>query len=80
MVADDGVGSAWGVGDPPPELMLTASRRGRAVVPPIPEGARVVLVIALPERVENALLIVIPYSASESPAKSSARNACCKQS
>ena len=74
MVAEEGVGKGWGTGDCPPELMLSASK-GRPEVAPGPAVVeRVVLPIALAERVDprNAL-----PSPSASPSRSSALKACC---
>ena len=62
MVAEEGVGKGWGAGDCPPELTLIVSR-GRLEVGPNPAPTeRVVLPIALAERVEprNALPLVAP--------------------
>ena len=74
IVAEEGVGKGWGTGDCPPELMLSVSK-GRLEVAPGPIVVeRVVLPIALAERVDprNAL-----PSPSASPSRSSALKACC---
>ena len=79
MVADEGAGRGWGTGDCPPELMLSVSKGLLEVAPSPITAERVVLLIALPERVApiNALALVAPYSTSASPSRSSALNACC---
>ena len=79
MVAEEGVGKGWGIGDCPPELTLSVSK-GRLEVAPSPTVVeRVVLPITLADRVDprNALPLVAPYSASASPSRSSALKACC---
>lgn len=82
MVAEVGVGRPWGTGDWAPELILRASKGGLLEVAPAPAAprGRAVLPIALAERVElpmKALPLVMPYSPSASPSKSSALSACC---
>lgn len=79
VVAEEGVGKGRGTGDCPSELMLNASK-GRLEVAPGPTPAdRVVLPMALAERVDprKARPLVTPYSASASSSRSSALKTCC---